>query len=632
MKNKFRKGCLCLLAVLLLLTGISNGLAEETGRTVGDAQAFMEGIAAYQLKTTGAASLQGWIDGGLTKNAGVSSEWYVMALSQYGSYDFSSYHTALLRYLQDNTVPSASSRQKYALALIACGSTDAYIDRTLNDSIGRQGVMSWIFGLHLLNNGYQSSRYSLAAVKQKLLSLQHEDGGWAVTGTGSDTDVTAMAIQALAPYERKDTSVKAAVNKALVFLSNRQKDTGDYASYGVYNPESTAQVLVALSCLGIDCRTDSRFIKNGNTLLDGIALYRLSDGSFCHKLGGGSNGTATSQVFYSMVAYLRMKNGQGPFYVLDARNPSGLNKADDTVSQTPDTGTTGTAGSASESKAQLPADNPSTSMDDDTHAAGSITASAASQFSAASDGSQSKNALPGTDLSQGAPDTAETDPASSSTVPETAEPAEELLQQNNASAGDAPSSGAGGYKGWVCLALAVIAGAVCLVLYVGKKRNLRNFIVIGILAAIAMVLVLVTDFQSTDSYYQQADADKKAPVGTVTVTIRCDRIGDKSAEHIPDDGILLDTASVTIEEGDTVYDVLWEAAAKAKIHLETTGSGDSVYVQGIGHIYEFDFGDLSGWMYFVNGASPSVSCGEYVLADGDRVEWLYTCAMGEDLP
>ena len=59
--------------------------------------------------------------------------------------------------------------------------------------------------------------------------------------------------------------------------------------------------------------------------------------------------------------------------------------------------------------------------------------------------------------------------------------------------------------------------------------------------------------------------------------------------------------------------------------------GEMVYISGINYLYEFDFGDLSGWVYHVNGVSPSVGCGEYKLSDGDRIEWLYTCNLGNDL-
>ena len=57
----------------------------------------------------------------------------------------------------------------------------------------------------------------------------------------------------------------------------------------------------------------------------------------------------------------------------------------------------------------------------------------------------------------------------------------------------------------------------------------------------------------------------------------------------------------------------------------------SYYISGIDNLYEFQFGDLSGWMYLVNGETPSVGCGEYKLSDGDTVQWLYTCDIGNDL-
>ena len=83
--------------------------------------------------------------------------------------------------------------------------------------------------------------------------------------------------------------------------------------------------------------------------------------------------------------------------------------------------------------------------------------------------------------------------------------------------------------------------------------------------------------------------------------------------------------------GDSVYDILIEAARKYNIQMENNGSADMVYISGINYLYEFDFGDLSGWVYHVNGIAPSVGCGEYVLSDGDTIEWLYTCNLGNDI-
>lgn len=622
MKNKPQKTLLCFLAVILLLTGAMPVFAEEATRTVNEAQSFIDGIIAYHQNQAGVTSTQGWINGTLTKNAGLSSEWYAIALSQYGDYDLSSYQKALLNYLDNNEVVSASSRQKYALALIACGSTNTYIYNVLNNSIGKQGLMSWIFGLHLLNNGYTSNDYSLSTVKQKLLSLQLNDGGWSITGINSDVDVTAMAVQALAPYYKTDSSVKTSVDKALNILSARQKVNGDYASYGVNNSESTAQVLVALSSLGIDCKTDNRFIKNGNTLFDGIALYRLSDGTFCHKKGGTSNGTATVQVLYSMVSYQRMKNGKSSLYVLDARNPSGLKIPTDQTSKPDNTQNSSSTITDSDNSQSSTAANNSTSTQKP--------ASAAQSSASNNADNKPQNTTTNTAGDNNIVDSNNENEQVNAEDPSESKDTAQTVTDNTASFADKQADSVG-YKVWACFAIIIIAGGVCIVLYCRKRRNICNFIVIGIFTAVSIVFVLITNFQSTDSYYNQSGTDKSNSIGTVSITIRCDTVPDKSAEHIPDDGVILDVCTFEIEDGDTVFDVLSEAAAKNKIHLETNGSADSAYVEGISNIYEFDFGNLSGWMYFVNGESPSVSCGEYVLSDEDEIEWLYTCDIGKDL-
>lgn len=72
-------------------------------------------------------------------------------------------------------------------------------------------------------------------------------------------------------------------------------------------------------------------------------------------------------------------------------------------------------------------------------------------------------------------------------------------------------------------------------------------------------------------------------------------------------------------------------ARKNKILIDSKGTSSSVYIAGINNIYELEFGDLSGWVYHVNGITPSVGCGEYTVKDGDKIEWLYTCDLGRDL-
>ena len=103
------------------------------------------------------------------------------------------------------------------------------------------------------------------------------------------------------------------------------------------------------------------------------------------------------------------------------------------------------------------------------------------------------------------------------------------------------------------------------------------------------------------------------------------------AEYIPADGVILENASFPIEEGDTVYNILTEAARAHSMQMDASGPEGMIYITGINYLYEHQFGDLSGWLYFVNGESHSVGCDQYFLKDGDNIEWFYTLAMGEDL-
>ncbi len=92
-----------------------------------------------------------------------------------------------------------------------------------------------------------------------------------------------MAIQALAPYYKTNETVKAAVDKALEVLSALQRNDGGFGSWGTVNSESCAQVIVALTALGIDPTADSRFIKNGLTVLDALARFYVTGGGFRHR-------------------------------------------------------------------------------------------------------------------------------------------------------------------------------------------------------------------------------------------------------------------------------------------------------------------------------------------------------------
>lgn len=533
---------ICLLLCALLLWGSA---AVVFADTASETKMLIDGIFSYTLEQTGNVSLQDWADGSLSEDAGSSSEWYAIALSQYDpSVDLSAYGGSLKKFLSDTPTTSAVTKEKYALALLAARQReDVFLVAGLSDAIGSQGLMSWIYGLHLLNNGVALENHTASEAVTVLLSAQLEDGGWSIMGEYGDVDVTAMALQALAPYYASHASVHSACEKALDFLGGKQLENGDFPGFNGPNPESTAQVLMALCALSQDPRTDSRFIKDGAGILDGLLRYRLEDGSFCHELGAGKDTTATVQALCAFVALYRFEQNLGSFYMF--------------------------AGSTLPLLGDLPSLAPASS--------------AASPF----------------------PSPAPTEEASGKT---------EAAQ--------------GSYKPWVIGGLCLLGGIWCLILRI-KRRKPKSYLFAGLVILLLMALVLLTEISSPESYYAPPPAKEDA-VGQVTLTIRCDTVAGQ-ANHIPEDGVLLPETVFDIREGDSVYTILTEAAQTYGIQIDNQGSENLVYIAGIGYLYEFDFGQYSGWVYHVNGETPGVGAGEYILSDGDVIRWLYTCDLGQDV-
>lgn len=136
------------------------------------------------------------------------------------------------------------------------------------------------------------------------------------------------------------------------------------------------------------------------------------------------------------------------------------------------------------------------------------------------------------------------------------------------------------------------------------------------------------------------DAVFSDTIYTCTLSVRCDTILDnmdwldpEKVELVPEDGVIFPSTQVTFYEGESVFNVLQREMKKAKIHMEfsDTPMYNSAYIEGINNLYEFDCGELSGWMYKVNGWFPNYGCSRYQLQDGDVVEWVYTCTLGKDV-
>ncbi len=216
--------------------------------------------------------------------------------------------------------PTVTDNERIILALTAIGKDPANVGgKNLLAALQDRNIMQvtntsdtdingLVFGLLALNSGnYTQDSYWLV---QAILTQQNEDGSWsssADTKPVGDVDMTAMALQALAPYynEGGDTTVNAAVDKALQWLSAKYKGTG-YTS-----AESCAQVVVALSALQLNANSDSSFVKTVDgaptSVLGDLLRYYLGEGQgFKHEASlKTADQKATEQALYAMAAYER---------------------------------------------------------------------------------------------------------------------------------------------------------------------------------------------------------------------------------------------------------------------------------------------------------------------------------------
>jgi len=179
-----------------------------------------------------------------------------------------------------------------------------------------QGVNGAIFALLALDaGGYEIPANPEAKTQatrdryvQKILSAQLTDGGWNMSGETADADLTAMALQALAGYTAQ-AEVQAAVDRGVAALSSMQQADGGFATGGAETCESNAQVIVALTELGISL-SDSRFTKGGSTVLDALLAFSNANGSFSHTAGGEANEMATEQALYALAALKLAESGK----------------------------------------------------------------------------------------------------------------------------------------------------------------------------------------------------------------------------------------------------------------------------------------------------------------------------------
>jgi len=269
------------------------------------------------------------------------NEWEIIDLARYGYTNvpmYETYYASVEEKVKETGAiihkSKVTENERTILALTALGvdCTDVAgynILEPLYDEtfVTKQGINGVVFGLLAIDaaNAPDSLEEDGTNIReflvQRILEAELAAGGWAFYGSATDPDMTGMAIQALAPYYDTNTDVKEAVDRALDKLSGMMTDDAGYESWGSVNSESAAQVVTALSALGIDADTDPRFVKNGISVLDNLISFKdEATGGFRHikkdQNGNvcGENAMATQQGTYALVAYYRYKHGMPALY------------------------------------------------------------------------------------------------------------------------------------------------------------------------------------------------------------------------------------------------------------------------------------------------------------------------------
>lgn len=308
---------LCILLLLSLLLSLTACGKPETQleKTAGYLQA--------QIAEPGTGSVGGdWLIFGLARSGVKVPQKYFDAY----------YENVEAAVREKNGVLSDRKYTEYSrtvLALTAIGKNPADVAgfdllKPLADfeQVTRRGINGTIFALLALDSGnYEIPENPDAAVQatrqmyvDELLARALPDGGWTLTGGEPDVDITAMTLQALAKY-RDQADVTAAVERGLAVLSSLQEPDGGYVSWGSSNSESVAQVIVALTELGVPL-DDERFTKNGITVEDALLRFAQENGAFVHVRdgSGGDDGMATEQAFYALAAIHRAETGETTLY------------------------------------------------------------------------------------------------------------------------------------------------------------------------------------------------------------------------------------------------------------------------------------------------------------------------------
>ena len=264
-------------------------------------------------------------------------DWSAIALALSGSEeDYENYCNELQKYVEEEYSKNggldsvkSTTYHRISLAALALGSnpqsfgtkTDGtainlIADGTYSfagDSVGMQGLNGWIYALISLDASNaevpQDAKFTREDMINAIVNAQEEDGGFGLIEGKSDIDITAMALQALAPYRKQYAET---VENAVTYLSKKMSDNCTFVAYGDASVESSAQVILALCALGIDPEADTRFSRGSNNVLQALEYFVQADGTYSH-LADETQGDylATAQTLLALTAVRNLRNGDG---------------------------------------------------------------------------------------------------------------------------------------------------------------------------------------------------------------------------------------------------------------------------------------------------------------------------------
>ncbi|MDY0235340.1 MAG: S-layer homology domain-containing protein [Gudongella sp.] len=261
----------------------------------------------------------------LKNRDGFSDDWPIIGLARYENINIDKLSEMYLNDLKEElnekqgilTTNKYTDYSKTILALTSFGINPKDIagynlieNLSDMDNLIIQGINGPIWALIAIDSNDYTSPIARNTLIDYILEHEIQGGGWSLSSENPDSDITAMVLTSLSKYKDR-ADIKPYIERGLDFLSNTQSTNAGFETMSVENAESSAQVIVALTSLGIDPLSDARFIKNDKNVIDNlIDNFYTSLGGFSHLKDGKENKIATEQSFYALVSYQRFKEGR----------------------------------------------------------------------------------------------------------------------------------------------------------------------------------------------------------------------------------------------------------------------------------------------------------------------------------